>query len=84
MVQQDPQAGEDMTAATQAKLEFLRNHVNSLEPAWRDVVQLRYFEGLTVDEIAQNLETTPNAIRMKLKRSIEQLRKLTRSHSNDE
>lgn len=69
------------------KLEILRQIVDlvlSLDEACRDVVVLRYFEGLSGTEIARRLDLKPSAVRMRLKRALDQLRsELDRKHDGD-
>jgi len=69
------------------KLEIFRLVVEvvlSLDDSSRDVVILRYFEGLSGAEIARRLDVKPSAIRMRLKRALEQLRaELDRRHGDD-
>jgi RNA polymerase sigma-70 factor (ECF subfamily) len=49
--------------------------VLELEEPGRTVVLLRYFEGLTGPEIAARLGIRPGAVRMRLKRALDQLRR---------
>ena len=69
------------------KLEILRLIVDlvlSLDDTSRDVLILRYFEGLSGAEIASRLDLKPSAVRMRLKRALDQLRKeLDRKHDGD-
>ena len=59
------------------KLEITRlliDLVFALEEPGRTAVVLRYFEGLTSKEIARRLDTSPGAVRMRLKRALGSLR----------
>lgn len=46
-----------------------------LRPAWRAVVVLRFYEGLSQDEIADVLEMKTGTVKSSLHRALEQLRK---------
>ncbi len=69
------------------KLEILRLIVDlvlSLDEASRDVVILRYFEGLSGAEIARRLDLKPSTVRMRLKRALDELRsELDDKHDGD-
>lgn len=47
----------------------------ALRPAWRAVVVLRFYEGLTQGEIAEVLDMKPGTVKSSLHRALEQLRK---------
>jgi RNA polymerase sigma factor (sigma-70 family) len=56
-------------------LEVVRDAVEILPPGQRDAVLMHYIEGLSCEEIAAVLETSPGAIRVRLHRARQQLRK---------
>ena len=69
------------------RLEIFRRvveHVLALDPSSRDVITLRYFEGLSGAEIARRLGLEPSTVRMRLKRALDELRKrLDAEHDGD-
>jgi RNA polymerase sigma factor (sigma-70 family) len=52
----------------QASREEIARAVDSLEPKYRDVVRLYYFDDLSYEEIAQTLHIPINTVRTNLKR----------------
>jgi len=64
---------KEQAAAMQAALE-------ALPEEFRDVVRLRLFDQLTMEEIAEQLETTLGAVRYRFGRGAERYRQLLRSH----
>jgi RNA polymerase sigma-70 factor (ECF subfamily) len=65
-----PPATENTTDAK------VQNAVNQLPSATREVVLLHYFSGLSYDEIARTLGTTPQAVHGRLQRARRQLAEL--------
>lgn len=53
----------------------LAGQVHGLHPRWRDIVLLRVVHGLSADETAQRLSSTPGAVRVAQHRALRQLRK---------
>jgi len=52
------------------------NHaVSKLKPIYRQIVVLHYFEEMSIDEISQVMDIGKSAVKMRLKRSREQLRR---------
>jgi RNA polymerase sigma-70 factor (ECF subfamily) len=69
------------------KLETARlliDLVFALDEPGRTVVVLRYFEGLTSREIAGRLDSSPGAVRMRLRRSLRSLRKELEERSGEQ
>lgn len=50
--------------------------VSSLPPQYREIIYLRFVEGLSPQEIAQVLREAPNATSVRLSRALEALRKI--------
>ena len=69
------------------KLEVLRwvvDAVLALEAPSRDIVILRYFDGLSGAEIARRMDLKPSTVRMRLKRALDELRAaLDAKHDGD-
>lgn len=57
-----------------AELEGVLGCMEGLSEEDRELVELRYIEGLPVKDIAEDLEEKPNTITVRLKRAIEALR----------
>jgi len=64
----------------QAKLQFLRAAVSTLKPNYQDILTLRFFQGLTSEQIAEILGLNPATVRSRLSRSLKHLKKLYRLH----
>ena len=58
----DPPADE--TLDRRRRLDRLWRRVRTLKPAWRDVVELRFFEGLSVAETAEALGWTQGQVKI--------------------
>lgn len=56
--------------------ELVRKCIDRLPMAYRTVILLRDIEGLRTDEVATLLETTPNAVKIRLHRARQALREL--------
>ena len=56
---------------------FLISKIRDLGPGYRDVIYLRYVEGLSPPEIAEILGIKTNAASVRINRGIEELRRLT-------
>lgn len=55
-------------------LQLVRDAVDVLPPGQRDVVLMHYVDGLSCEEIAALLRTSPGAVRVRLHRARQQLR----------
>ena len=64
----------------QAKLDFLRAAIGTLKPGYQNILTLRFFEGLTSEQIAEILGINPATVRSRLSRSLKHLKKLYRKH----
>lgn len=59
-------------------LELLHEVLPKVPSAYREPTRQRYFDGQSVEEIAQNLSLTPEAVRKRIERCRALLRKLIR------
>lgn len=60
--------------------ELVRQHIDELPDNFRTVLVLRDIEGLDTEETARVLETTPNAVKIRLHRARQALRTLLAPH----
>ena len=58
----------------------IRQHIDELPESFRTVLLLRDIEGLSTEETARLLETTPNAVKIRLHRARQALRTLLAPH----
>jgi RNA polymerase sigma-70 factor (ECF subfamily) len=63
---------------------LIRRLINELPDAYRTVLLLRDIEGLDTEETAKLLETTPNAVKVRLHRARQALRTLLAPHFSKE
>ena len=68
-------AGATLYAPEDEPLEDVRDGVQLLPPAQRDAVLLHYVDGLSCDEVAAALGSTPGAVRVRLHRARAELRR---------
>ncbi len=54
--------------------EKVLSHIKDLEPDYRDILLLRYIEGMTVKEIAAILQEKENTVSVRIYRALEKLR----------
>lgn len=68
---------EDITSRTETDMDFkqLKTHIVKLKPEQQELIYMRYFEGLSVTEIALALSERENTISVKLHRIAESLKK---------
>jgi RNA polymerase sigma-70 factor (ECF subfamily) len=59
-----------------AEINQVRKVLNDLEPTYREVVVLRYVDGLDPQEISEILGETANAVSTRLTRAVQKLREL--------
>lgn len=71
----DPEDRESDSPENAAEASMLMRHLNELEPAVREVLTLRYMNGLAVREIGEILGEAPNTISVRIHRALEELRK---------
>lgn len=62
---------------TERALKEIMAFLERLAEPYRDVVVLRYFNDLSVGEIAQIMETSENNVSVRLHRALEQIKKLS-------
>jgi len=74
-------AGHMTVAADAEPLEDVRQAVALLPPAQRDAVLLHYVDGLSCDEVAAALGSTPGAVRVRLHRARTELRRRLAPHA---
>lgn len=60
---------EDKSFPLETKLQALRNCIEGLPQRTRDLVQRRYFSGVSVDSLARELNSRPSAVSMALHRA---------------
>jgi RNA polymerase sigma-70 factor (ECF subfamily) len=70
----------DETAARRETAEFVRQAIDQLPDSYRTVLLLRDIEGLSTEESANLLETTANAVKIRLHRARMALRTLLAPH----
>src|SRR3989440_11028144 len=68
-------AGPTAYTPEEEPLEEVRDAVQLLPPAQRDAVLLHYVDGLSCDEVAAALGSTPGAVRVRLHRARAELRR---------
>ena len=68
MLQQLADVTLDNTETLDARAEALAACIKKLSPEHRDILEKRYQQGLSVKQIAEESNTTPNAISMALSR----------------
>ena len=56
--------------------QLVANRLSELTDTYREVLLLRYTEGLSIPEIAQILDQTENVVSVRIHRGIQQLKKL--------
>ncbi len=54
---------------TEQNLSQLLNHIKKLKPAYQEVIQLRYFQEMSYQEMAEEIEEPLNNIKIKLLRA---------------
>lgn len=70
----------DQALARKETRTAVRQHIQELPEAFRTVLVLRDIEGLSTEETARLLETTPNAVKIRLHRARQALRTLLAPH----
>ncbi|HVG22253.1 MAG TPA: RNA polymerase sigma factor [Blastocatellia bacterium] len=69
----DTAAPPDLEHAEKERREIIRGAMMELTPKLRDVIALKYLEGLSYEEIASVLECAPGTVASRLNRALEQL-----------
>ena len=62
--------------------ELLRDVVRQLKPRYRPIVEMRYFQELSYDEIAQKLSMPLGTVKIQLRRARQLLAEILKSHRN--
>lgn len=62
--------------------ELLRDVVRQLKPRYRTIVEMRYFQELSYDEIAQKLSMPLGTVKIQLRRARQLLAEILKSHRN--
>jgi len=70
----DPEEVRQNTPDTEAEYRLVLAKIGELDPADRDVLLMRYVEGLPVSEIAEALDEAPNTVSVRIHRAIGKLR----------
>ena len=70
----------DLAASRHETQAAVRRHIDELPDGFRTVLVLRDIEGLSTEETAQLLDTTPNAVKIRLHRARQALRTLLAPH----
>lgn len=83
VARRDAMPSTDEVAAQAELSRDLATHVLALEPIYRDVVLLRWYEDLPPREIAARLDVPVATVRTRLSRALDELRaRLDRSHGD--
>ncbi|WP_026308799.1 RNA polymerase sigma factor [Spirosoma spitsbergense] len=61
-------------------LQLMQQAMTSLSAKERSLLRLKYEDGLSIDEIAQTLDLSPSAVKMRLKRSRDKIQSLCEHH----
>ena len=74
---QTQEEAEPVDEKSAADLEFteLRDAMERLEPSEKNILELRYFDGMKIEEMAGVLEINVNTAKSRLYRAIEKLRR---------
>lgn len=70
----DPADGKAATPEEDAEYQMVMAALGKLEEAERNVVVMRYVDGLPVKEIAHILEEAPNTVSVRIHRALEKVR----------
>lgn len=65
------------------KAQLVRQYVDMLKPHYRELIELRYFEELSYEEIAQRLQIPMGSVKGKLFRAKDILQALMKAEVND-
>ena len=68
----------------QSDLQVIRQKLSTLKEEYREIIVLRYFDGLSIEEIAEIIEKDKNNVRVTLHRALTKLKDLLRHNSNEE
>ncbi|MCH4888616.1 sigma-70 family RNA polymerase sigma factor [Acidaminobacter sp. JC074] len=59
------------------KTTDLNDLVETLHPTYKEIIKLRYYDDLTIDEISQVLGISKNNVSVRIKRGLESLKKIS-------
>ncbi len=71
--------GPDLALMNSERLVLLYQSLDLLNPACREMIQLRYFGDLSYDEIAADLQINPKTVSSRLSRCLDRLEQIVRS-----
>ena len=75
--------GSDIEAVTtEAEMKEVLHVINQLDQDSRDVLLMRFMEGLSPKEIATALKESPNVISVRLHRAVKKVQDLVHAHDN--
>ncbi len=72
----DPSSDDHIGIVQNVEFKYVMDVVGQLEDAYRDVVVLRYIDGLQPKEIAEILEESVNVVSVRINRAIKKLQDL--------
>ena len=75
-------ANPEEALITSQRGELLRDVVRQLKPRYRTIVEMRYFQELSYDEIAQKLSMPLGTVKIQLRRARQLLAEILKSHRN--
>ena len=70
----DPAETHENTPEEEAEYQLVLSRIQELAPDERDVLVMRYIEGLPVSVIAEALEEAPNTVSVRIHRALKKLR----------
>lgn len=65
----------------QARVDDVLSHLPELSPAYREIITLRYIDGLEIAEIAELLGVSENVVSVRIFRALAKLRALCINHT---
>lgn len=71
----DPEDVHEESPERLAEAAILMRHVGSLDPAFQEVLTLRYMNGLAVKEIGEILGQAPGTVSVRIHRALEELKR---------
>jgi RNA polymerase sigma-70 factor (ECF subfamily) len=79
---EDTSFDEEVRELSEGQKQYIREAIHQLTDEQQQVILLRFFQQLPHDEVARQLNRTPNAVRATQFRAINRLRKLLVENSN--
>lgn len=70
----DPEDHQTRSPEEEAEVSLVLRHIARLDPAQREVLTLRYIEGLSVSDIAAIRKELPNTVSVRIARALKELR----------